>query len=52
MANYGKKLRIGADIKRKEKVEKVMKFAVDGNSITKPLLRCIVRTWPYAEREE
>ena len=27
MANYGKKLRIGADIKRKEKVEKVMKFA-------------------------
>jgi len=27
MANYGRELRIGADIRKKEKVEKVMKFA-------------------------
>jgi len=26
IANYGKELRIGADIRRKEKVEKVTKF--------------------------
>jgi len=26
MVNYGKKLRIGADVKRKGKVEKVIKF--------------------------
>ena len=26
MANYGKELRMGADIRRKEKVEKVMEF--------------------------
>jgi len=26
MANYGKKLRIGADIRRKEKMEKVTEF--------------------------
>jgi len=27
IANYGRKLRMGVDIKRKEKVEKVMEFA-------------------------
>ena len=27
MTNYGKELRIGTDIRRKEKVEKVMEFA-------------------------
>jgi len=27
MANYGRELRIGADIRRKEKVEKVIEFA-------------------------
>jgi len=27
MTNYGRELRIGADIRRKEKVEKAMKFA-------------------------
>ena len=27
MANYGRKLRMGADIRKKEKVEKVMEFA-------------------------
>ena len=27
MANYGRELRIGADIRRKEKVEKAMEFA-------------------------
>jgi len=26
MANYGRELRIGADIRRKRKVEKVIKF--------------------------
>ena len=26
MANYGRKLRMGVDIKRKEKVEKAMEF--------------------------
>jgi len=26
MANYGRELRMGADIRRKEKVEKVTKF--------------------------
>ena len=27
MANYGKELRMGADIRKKEKVEKVTEFA-------------------------
>jgi len=27
IANYGRELRIGADIRRKEKVEKAMEFA-------------------------
>jgi len=27
MANYDRELRIGADIRRKEKVEKIMEFA-------------------------
>jgi len=27
MANYGRELRMGANIRKKEKVEKVMKFA-------------------------
>jgi len=27
MANYGREMRMGVDLKRKEKVEKVMEFA-------------------------
>jgi len=27
IANYGRELKIGADIRRKEKIEKAMKFA-------------------------
>jgi len=30
MTNYGRKLRMGADIRRKEKVEKTMKFTREG----------------------
>ena len=35
MANYDRELRIGADIRRKEKVEKIMEFAEKMKKIQK-----------------
>jgi len=45
MVNYNRELRIGADIRRKEKVEKIMEFAERMKKIQKKVGVALKKAW-------